>query len=46
MTQKFSDSSFGFRPNRNQQSSHKEIYSNITEQGYKVVVDCDLNKLL
>nr|WP_106780278.1 group II intron reverse transcriptase/maturase [Lysinibacillus timonensis] len=38
---KFSDSSFGFRPNRNQ---HQAIKKSIKyyEQGYKVVVDCDL----
>ncbi|MFL8939103.1 group II intron reverse transcriptase/maturase [Rossellomorea oryzaecorticis] len=37
----FSESSFGFRPNRNQHQAieqSKKYY----EQGYKVVVDCDL----
>ncbi len=38
---KFSDSSVGLRPNRNQ---HQAIKKSIKyyEQGYKVVVDCDL----
>lgn len=37
----FSESSYGFRPNRNQ---HQAIQQSIKfyEQGYKVVVDCDL----
>jgi RNA-directed DNA polymerase len=37
----FSESSYGFRPNRNQ---HQAIEQSIKyyEQGYKVVVDCDL----
>jgi RNA-directed DNA polymerase len=37
----FSKSSYGFRPNRNQ---HQAIEKSIKydEQGYKVVVDCDL----
>jgi RNA-directed DNA polymerase len=37
----FSESSFGFRPSRNQ---HQAIKQSIKyyEQGYKVVVDCDL----
>lgn len=37
----FSDSSFGFRPNRNQHQAIKKSI-NYYEQGYKVVVDCDL----
>ncbi|MCM3728701.1 reverse transcriptase domain-containing protein [Neobacillus cucumis] len=37
----FSESSYGFRPNRNQ---HQAIKQSIKyyEQGYRVVVDCDL----
>jgi RNA-directed DNA polymerase len=37
----FSEMSFGFRPNRNQ---HQAIRQSIAyyEQGYKIVVDCDL----
>lgn len=41
--QKFSDNSYGFRPNRSAHDALKECQTNITE-GYKYVVDMDLEK--
>ncbi len=41
--QKFSDNSYGFRPNRSAHDALKECQTNITE-GYRYVVDMDLEK--
>jgi len=41
--QKFSDNSYGFRPNRSAHDALRKCQTNITE-GYKYVVDMDLEK--